>query len=176
MAFCEVSGIIFGGVVFSRLSRTSKSLKILQEDELHPYHDSRRTNLFPDSRTLWMQFFQCLQYQNTNVHNSLLCPQDNPHAIRAHEYQVSVSISIWNWIVGDISCPLNLLPERPTTQQYHDSLVTVLLELPEDVPSAMRQRLWFEHDGAPVHSLQWLNTIYPGRCIWRCGSVALSPW
>jgi hypothetical protein len=38
-----------------------------------------------------------------------------------------------------------------TAQQYHDFLEIVLLELLEDVTLDVRQKLWFQHNGAPTH-------------------------
>jgi hypothetical protein len=51
-------------------------------------------------------------------------------------------------------------------------LKTVLPGLLEDVPLAVRQRLWFQHAGAPAHYgedvRQWLNATNPERYI-GCG-------
>jgi hypothetical protein len=86
-----------------------------------------------------------------NVHNSHLRARDNPHAIRERGYQVRFSVSVWAGIVGDIVVGLYLLPDRLTAQRYRDFLETVLPGLFEDVPLAVRQWLWFQHDGAPAH-------------------------
>jgi hypothetical protein len=82
-----------------------------------------------------------------NVHNSQLWARDNPHAMRERGYQVRFSVSIWAGIVGDIVVGPYLLPDRLTAQRYRDFLETVLPGLLEDVPLAVRQRLWFQHDG-----------------------------
>jgi hypothetical protein len=54
-----------------------------------------------------------------------------------------------------------LTADRLSAQQYTDFLESVLLQLLEDVPLAVRQRLWFQLDEAPVHNgedvWQWLN-------------------
>jgi hypothetical protein len=42
-----------------------------------------------------------------------------------------------------------LLPDRPTAQRYNDFLRAVQPGLVEDVPLAVRQKLWFQHNGAP---------------------------
>jgi hypothetical protein len=72
-----------------------------------------------------------------------------------------------------------LLPDRLTTQRYRDFLETVVPGLLEDVPLAVTQRLWFQHDRAPVHYgedvRQWLNATYPGRWIGRGGTIAWPP-
>jgi hypothetical protein len=96
-----------------------------------------------------------------NVLNSHLWAQDNPHAIRERGYQVRFSVSVWDGIVGDIVVGLYLLPDRLTAQRYRDFLETVLSGLLEYEPLAVRQKLWFQHDGAPAHYgedvRQWLD-------------------
>jgi hypothetical protein len=66
-------------------------------------------------------------------------------------YQICFSISFWAGIIGNIVMGPYLLPDRLTAQRHHDFLETVLPGLLEDVPLAVRQRLWFQHDGAPAH-------------------------
>jgi hypothetical protein len=111
-----------------------------------------------------------------NIHNSDFWARDNPHAIHERGYQVRFSVSVWAGTVGDIVVGPYLLPDRLTAQRYRDFLETVLLGLLEDVPLAVRQRLWFQHDGAPAHYgedvRQWLNATYPGRWIGRGGPIA----
>jgi hypothetical protein len=52
-----------------------------------------------------------------------------------------------------------------TDKKYCDFLKTVLLELLEAVPLAVRQKLWFQQDGAPAYRVedvqQWFNATYP---------------
>jgi hypothetical protein len=114
-----------------------------------------------------------------NVHNSHLWARDNPHAIREHGYQVRFSVIVWAGIAVDIIVGPYLLLDRLTAQRYRDFLETVLLVLLEDVPLAVRQRLWFQHDGAPAcygeDVRQWLNVTYPGRWIERRRSIAWPP-
>jgi hypothetical protein len=112
-----------------------------------------------------------------NVHNSHLWARDNPHAIRERGYQVRFNVSVWVGIVGDIVVvPYLLLPDRLTAQGYRDFLEIVLPRLLEDVPLAVRQRLWFQHDGDPAQYgedfRQWLNATYPGRWTGRGGPIA----
>jgi hypothetical protein len=51
--------------------------------------------------------------------------------------------------------------DRLTAQRYSAPLKIVLPGLPKDVPLAVRQCLWLQHDGAPAHCeeavLQWLD-------------------
>jgi hypothetical protein len=103
---------------------------------------------------------------------SHLWARDNPHAIRKRGYQVRFSVSVWAGISWDIVLGPYLLPDRLTANLYRDFLENVLPGLLEDVPLAVRQKLWFQHDGTPAHFgedvRQWLNATYPGRWI-RCG-------
>jgi hypothetical protein len=122
----------------------------------------------------WCMFYAC---------GCVRCPQqppwawDNCYAIHEHGYQECLSVSIWAGIVGDTVMWPCLLPDRLTGQWYCDFLETVVLGLLEDVPLAVRQRLWFQHDRAPAHCGEdvWkqLNTTYPE--MWT-GNWGLIRW
>jgi hypothetical protein len=64
---------------------------------------------------------------------------------------IRFSVSVWAGIVWDTAVGPCLLCDRLTAQRYHDFLETLLPGLLEDVPLAVRQILWFQHDGAPAH-------------------------
>jgi hypothetical protein len=114
-----------------------------------------------------------------NVHYGHLRARDNHHAIRERGYQARFSVSVWADIVGDIVVGPYLLPDRLIAQRYRDFLETVLPGLLENVPLAVRQRLWFQHDGAPAHYGEdvrhWLYATYPVRWIGRGGPIAWPP-
>ena len=61
-------------------------------------------------------------------------------------------------------------------ENYLQFLQEELPELLEDVPLDVRRRMWFQHDGAPVHSTRivrdWLDQRFPGRWIGRGGPVS----
>jgi hypothetical protein len=83
----------------------------------------------------------------------------------------SLSFPVWNY-QGHWYRPL-LLRERLTAQWYHGFLETVVPELLQDVPVAMKQKVCFQHDGAPAHYgedvQQWSSATYQGRwngCHW----------
>ena len=52
----------------------------------------------------------------------------------------------------------------------------ILPEMLENVPLQVRQRLWFQHDGAPAHFVldvrEYLNNVFPKRRIGRGGPVS----
>jgi hypothetical protein len=62
-------------------------------------------------------------------------------------HRVDTSINVWAGIVGDCLVGPNVLPHRLTGNHYRDELP----ELLEDVPLAVRARMWYMHDGAPAH-------------------------
>jgi hypothetical protein len=72
------------------------------------------------------------------------------------------SLSVRACIVGDIVVGPYVLPDRLNSQGYRDFMETILPGLFEDVPLAVRQRSWFQHDGAPAHYgedvRRWLNS------------------
>ena len=49
----------------------------------------------------------------------------------------------------------------------------------ENVPLQVRQRLWFQHNGAPTHFAldvrEYLNNVFPNRCIGSGGPVQWPP-
>jgi hypothetical protein len=71
----------------------------------------------------------------------------------------------------------HLLPESMHARWYHDFLETLILELLEDVPLAVRQGLWFQYNRAPAYYgegiRKWLKATCPGRWIRH---QALNAW
>jgi hypothetical protein len=114
-----------------------------------------------------------------NVHNSHLWARDIPHTLRVRGYQLRFSVSVWAGIVKGNFVDPYLLSDKLTAQRYRYFLETVLAGLLKDMPLAVRQRLWFQHDGAPAHYgediRQWLNATYPGRWIGPGGPTAWTP-
>jgi hypothetical protein len=86
-----------------------------------------------------------------SLHNGRLCSRDNPHSIRERGYQDRFSVSIWDGVVEDIDVGPCQLPDRQSDQRHHDFHETVLPGLLEDIPQAVRQSLWLQHNRFPVH-------------------------
>lgn len=67
------------------------------------------------------------------------------------------------------------LPPRLTGQAYLEFLRDTLPPLLEDVPLADRQRMLYQHDGAPAHFSrnvrELLDRMFPDRWIGRNGPV-----
>jgi hypothetical protein len=54
-------------------------------------------------------------------------------------------------VVDDCLVGPRVLPHRLTGHHYRDFLLHYLPELLEDVPMAVRARMWHIHGGAPAH-------------------------
>jgi hypothetical protein len=72
------------------------------------------------------------------------------------------------------------LPNRLTGNHYRDFLLHDLPKLLEEVPLAVRARMWYRHDGAPAHFSRAvrdvLNNTYHDRQIGRGIPTAWPPF
>ncbi|GFX67549.1 transposable element Tcb1 transposase [Trichonephila clavipes] len=104
-----------------------------------------------------------------NFHNLHTGADENPHAIRPHGAQRKCSINMGAAIVGDCLLGPYILPERLNGSAYLTFLQEVLPEMLNDVPMPIRQRIRFQHDGAPAHfSIDvraHLQATFPGGWI-----------
>ena len=70
-----------------------------------------------------------------------------------------------------------MIPNPLTGQNYEIFLREVLPFQLEDVPLVIRNRMWFQHDGAPAHNYvavrRHLDNIFPQRWIGRNRPI---PW
>lgn len=114
-----------------------------------------------------------------NIHNSHVWDFVNPKATRVFHNQRRFTINVWAGIVHDHLIGPYLLPNRLGGGNYRTFLCDVLPELLENVPLAVRQRLWFQHDGAPPHFAlnvrQYLNNVFPNCWIGRGGPIQWPP-
>jgi hypothetical protein len=73
----------------------------------------------------------------------------------------------------------HVLPHRLTGNHYRDFLLHDLPKLLEDVPLAVRARMWYMHDGAPAYSSRAVrdvfNNTYHDWWIGREGPIAWPP-
>jgi hypothetical protein len=73
----------------------------------------------------------------------------------------------------------HVLPHQLTGNRYRDILSHDLAKLLEDVPLAVKARVWYTHDGAPAHFSRAvrdvLNNTYQDRWIGRGGHTAWPP-
>jgi hypothetical protein len=64
---------------------------------------------------------------------------------------VTYSIVVINFDVAYYLVRGHVLSHRLTGNHYRDFLLHDVSELLEDVPLAVRARMWYMHDGAPAH-------------------------
>ena len=97
--------------------------------------------------------------------------EENPHAITETNDQYQFSVNVWAGIIGDRLIGPFFLPERLDGRSYHNFLQEELPLLLEDVPIALRNDMWYMHDGAPAHFSvmvrEHLHALYPNRWIGR---------
>jgi hypothetical protein len=131
-----------------RLSKT-RSLEVLHDNQLQPYHYMQIASMFPDDCSLGMQFCKWLWHKNTadeiflqnilleddtcfmhedefNVHGSQLWTCDNIHAICKRGINFA-SLNFSAEIVGDIAVGPYPVPSRLTAGRCRDFPKTVLL-------------------------------------------------
>jgi hypothetical protein len=115
-----------------------------------------------------------------SIHTTPTCWADeNPYAIREHNFQRKLSPNMWAGIINGHLLGPHIMPRRLNGVEYLNFLDNVLYELSEDLPLAVRERIWYLHDGAPCHYplivREWLNNNFPERWIGRNGPVAWPP-
>lgn len=175
--------------------------KTLHQEVLHPYHLQSVQNLEPGDAEHRLAFCQWLLQQHrqnrdfgrdilwsdesiftrdgiTNFHNEHFWSLENPHRIRNRKFQRRFSINIWCGIFNGRILPLQVLPQRMNADSYLVLLENEVDEILDDiVPLNLRNRMWYQHDGAPPHTgrnvTAWLNNNFNERWIGRNGPV---PW
>jgi len=142
----------------------------LHNVELNPQFE--RQILFTDEANFSRNAIQ-------NFHNNHLWADENPHAIKETHFQHQFSVNVWAGIIGDNYIGPFFLPGRLDGQSYYNFLRDQLPLLLEDVPLAIRNQMWYMHDGAPAHFSvmvrNYLQTVFPNRCIGRGGNVQWPP-
>ncbi|GFX97103.1 DUF4817 domain-containing protein [Trichonephila clavipes] len=173
--------------------------RIAHDEGLHPYHLQRVQALELGDYSKRMNFARWFLHESNaernfaasalftdeatfslegvmNFHNLHTWADENTHAIRPHGAQRKCSINVWAGIVGDCLLGPYILPERLNGSVYITFLQEVLPEMLNDVPMTIRQRIRFQHDGAPAHfSIDvraHLQAIFPGGWIGRGGLIA----
>jgi hypothetical protein len=86
-----------------------------------------------------------------NIHNHHQWAEKNSHGVIHSIHQQQFSINVWAGIVSDCLVGPYVLPHRLTGNHYQDFLLNDLPKLLEDVPLAVRARMWYMHDGASAH-------------------------
>lgn len=135
----------------------------LDEDE-----DFFKYVLFSDESTFHKNGF-------VNRHNCHYYDTENPHEIQASLSQFRWSLNVWGGVLGNRVVGPIFFDGHLTGRRYLEFLQTDLQELLEDIPLAVLQRMWLQHDGAPSHSTlenrNYLNDFFPNRWIGRGGPI-----
>jgi hypothetical protein len=106
-------------------------------------------------------------YSRDSVFIAHLWVRDNPPATRKHGYQIRFSVSIWATIAGDIAVGPHVLNKSMHARRYRDFLETVILDLLEDMPLAVRWELWFQYNGAPARYGKGVRKLLKATCPGR---------
>lgn len=178
-----------------------KVLRILHENQFHPYHFTLVQALEPQDYAPRVQFCRWLlnndieQYhflkkilytdESTftregvfNIHNMHHWAQENPNVIRESSFQRRFHVNVWMGVIGNKLIGPHIFQGNLTGQGYLDflqhDLPTFLDEL--DLDHHQRDSVIFQQDGAPPHFSndvrQFLTENYP-TWIGRGGPV---PW
>ena len=92
-------------------------------------------------------------------YNSHFWVFENPHAQFVGRYQHRFSVNVWAGIVHKHLLGPYLLLNTLHGCNYFVFLPDILPQLLEDIPLNIRERIWFQHDGAPPHLIDVLGTI-----------------
>lgn len=172
--------------------------RILHKNKMHPYHIQIHQELLNDDYHHRVAFCEWAQQQirdgvdffdfvlfgdeatfhkngALNKHNFHYYSTSNPYLVATHS-QTRWSLNVWGGIVGDYVIGPHFFEGRVNGLIYLDFLQNHLPLLLENVPLNIRQRMWFLHDGAPVHHTRLihdhLNIHFPDRWIGRGGPIA----
>lgn len=130
--------------------------------------------LFSDEATFTRDGFFNLH----NAHNYAYVGE-NPHKIKETKHQQKFSINVWIGVVGNQLLGPVKLPARLTGAHYLHFIADLLPDLMDDVPLAIRYKLWFMHDGCPAHFSRdvrrFLDLTYGNQWIGRGGPVNWPP-
>lgn len=180
------------------ISRSSVQ-RILTANKMHPYHIQLLQELNDGDYERRVTFCQWAQNKireqrnfsnyvlfcdeatfhkngNVNRHNFHYYSTTNPHFIRTHS-QNRWSLNVWGGVVDHFLIGPYFFEGNVTGEVYLDFLQNHLPQLLAHIPNEIRERMWFLHDGAPVHFtrpiINFLNETYNQQWIGRGGPV---PW
>lgn len=166
--------------------------RVLRYFKFHPYHLHLTQAMEPGDPDRRLQFcrwadaqirrdpsfFSCVLFTDeakfdnmggVNLHNAHYYAEENPHWQRDHRTQRRWSINVWAGVVGHYVIGPIFYGENLNGRRYLNILENLVPPLLEDIPLAIRTRMWFQQDGAPAHQAlpvrRFLNATYPNRWI-----------
>lgn len=106
--------------------------------------------------------------------------EENPHVRYQTRHQVRYTVNVWCGLVGNhLIGPYFIEDGALNGERYLHFLREDLPTLLDDVPLAVRARMWFQHDGCPAHRsrcvTQYLHSQFPERWIGQQGVVSWPP-
>ena len=166
--------------------------RTLKKRGFHPYHLHKVQNLQQGDHARRVEFCNWLQDHpqlwqyilftdeatftragHHNSHNDHWWAKENPHKKVVKNFQQRFSVNVWCGIIGGHLIGPHIFEDRLDGVTYARFLTDQLPSLLKDVPLATRQRLIFQHDGAPPHYhhqvKQHLDQVYPDKWIGRGG-------
>lgn len=190
-------------VVASRTGLSHMTVhRILRNEGMHPYHTQKVQDLLPvdyPRRVIFCRemlnriradpdFFDNILWTDEscftrngifNIHNIHSWNFDNPHEIRRHNFQRQFSVNLWTGVFrGQLIGPFEI-PTRLNGEGFLHFLENNLCNILEDVNLTIRNRMFFQCDGAPCHSARivkdLLDSVFPNRWIGRGGPIQWPP-
>lgn len=176
--------------------------RVFKKQLLYPYHVQKVQELLPrdyEARTIFcdwilradrrdIQFTKFILFSDeatftrnglTNIRNTHVWADENPHAIVETHHQINFKVNVWAGIVNDFLLGPVFLPPRINANNFLFFLQNTFVDILDELPLAVRQNMWFQLDGAPPHYGQnvqnHLNEIFPNRWIGR-GRLAPVKW
>lgn len=98
-----------------------------------------------------------------NRRNTQLWSRENPRAFRSSAHQHRWTINVWAGILGYRILGPVFLPACLTGDAYREFLLNELAEMLDELPLTLRQRMWFQHDGAPAHHSRIVREVIDGE-------------
>lgn len=169
--------------------------RILKTNKFHAYHIQMHQELSDDDFQKRLQFCNWARdkmqdvtfFSNVlftdeatfhkngfvNRHNFHYYASENPHLFRQVDHQHRWSINVWGGIIGEHVIGPHFFDGTLTGAIYLHFLENYLPQLLVNLPERIRNRMWFQQDGAPPHYLNavrdHLNNTYALRWIGRNG-------
>ena len=138
------------------------------------------------SNILWSDETRFNNNGIVNRHNCHYWASENPHWLRETNFQHIWGINVWCGIINSQIIGPKFYEGNLNSQIYLEFLVNELPVLLEDVLLVVKERMYFQQDGAPPHNVRittdYLNDTFPHRWIgkneanrWPVRSPDLTP-
>lgn len=116
---------------------------------------------------------------HVNRHNMHYYATENPHFVRYANHQQRWSLNVWGGIIGRRVIGPFFFKGHLNGRKYLRFLRSQLTNLLDDIPLAVRQRMWLQQDGAPAHYnadvREYIDNEFSEKWIGRGGPVQWPP-